>query len=777
MTTRTDRIQVIFEVGGDGKLKATLGDLGREGEKAAQGLDKASAAKERMQLAAVRAAAVVGGAMVTALGLVIKNTMEAEQVSAQLDARLKSTAGAAGMSRQAIDELADATARKTTYDDEAIKSLSTMLLTFTKVHADVFPRATAAITDMATAMGTDLQSATIQVGKALNDPIKGVSALSRVGVQFSDQQKEVIKKLVETGDVAGAQAIILTELETQFGGAATAARDTLGGALTALKNTLMDLTEGSSGSLDGAKEAVEDLNDALNDPDVKAGFAAIVNGVASVTSEVLQGIGILASYLQKYRDIANLGSGDLKVGDATDRALEQRLAAISNTKRSVKEGGISGTWKAIYAPGTALSGSDIFKTKSQLLAQLDSERTSIIRQMTQRNKEAQWAEAFSNVTGGAKSSYDRKSVGGEGGKDGGKGGGGGRSRARVIDEEAEARKRLTASIASQILQNEREIALMGVANEHRNEAAALWEVQFGAMAKATQAEKDAYVASERAVDLARTANEEREKSIELQQRDAKAKKQAEAALQDILKSQEFELSLLRMTNKERALAIAQQQAGASFTPADAAKFTANEEALAAAKEMEGYVEDTKNVLHGFFMDMSKDAKGTFENIDQYFGQLIDSILNRWISAQLDKMFEGFGQGGGGGGGLGGFFSGLLGAFGFGGGGSSGAAPATGGGGPTVGPYWSDGGYTGAGGKYEPAGIVHKGEYVMDAGTVDRYGPQFFDRLRRGDMPMGGGGDTYNINAPIQVRGDVTPRSADQLAGQLARRVQRAGRNR
>lgn len=49
------------------------------------------------------------------------------------------------------------------------------------------------------------------------------------------------------------------------------------------------------------------------------------------------------------------------------------------------------------------------------------------------------------------------------------------------------------------------------------------------------------------------------------------------------------------------------------------------------------------------------------------------------------------------------------------------------------PLWSgaDGGYTGHGGKYEPAGVVHRGEYVMDAETVQAAGgPEFFDSMRQ-----------------------------------------------
>jgi len=92
-------------------------------------------------------------------------------------------------------------------------------------------------------MGTDLKSAAVQVGTALNDPILGVSALARSGIQFSEDQKKMIKSLVDTGKHAEAQRVILKELESQFGGAAKAGAQGLGGALSQLGNAFGDMLE------------------------------------------------------------------------------------------------------------------------------------------------------------------------------------------------------------------------------------------------------------------------------------------------------------------------------------------------------------------------------------------------------------------------------------------------------------------------------------------------------------------------------------------------------
>ena len=124
---------------------------------------------------------------------------------AQTNAVLKSTGGVAGVTAQQVDELANSLLRKTGIDDEAIQSAENMLLTFTNVRnvvgdqGNIFDQATTAALDMSTAMGTDLQSAALRVGKALQDPIRGSTALRRVGVLLTKQQEAQIATLVKNG--------------------------------------------------------------------------------------------------------------------------------------------------------------------------------------------------------------------------------------------------------------------------------------------------------------------------------------------------------------------------------------------------------------------------------------------------------------------------------------------------------------------------------------------------------------------------------------------------
>src|SRR3990167_1066766 len=188
-------------------------------------------------------------AIIGALKGSIDAAMEAEKVMALTEQTIKATGGAAGLTAEQVARMAEAESRLTSIDDEVIQSGQNMLLTFKGIGGEVFPRATRALEDMAVAMAKgdtsaiDLQGTAIQLGKALNDPIRGMTALQRVGVTFSEEQRKAIKEMVKMNDVAGAQALILAELESEFGGAAEAAGNTLAGKMQKAQNAVENLGE------------------------------------------------------------------------------------------------------------------------------------------------------------------------------------------------------------------------------------------------------------------------------------------------------------------------------------------------------------------------------------------------------------------------------------------------------------------------------------------------------------------------------------------------------
>jgi hypothetical protein len=334
---------------------------------------KGSALSQRFGAVGI-AATAMGGAIVGALGMAVSSAAESEQAMAQLDAVLKSTGGAAGMTRDELTGLADSLQKVTTYDDEAIIGAEALMLTFTKVGKEVFPEAIGAVLDMSTALGQDLQSSTVQLGKALNDPIKGITALSRVGVSFSETQKETIKTMVETGNVLGAQKIILAELSMEFGGSATAAADTLNGALSQLGNSFGNLMEAIGAALlggeaegGGLKGFVQDVRDTVDS--VRAWIEAnptLATGILQTTAAIgglLLVVGPLLTILANVATIGLFSKALLGLGTAASAAAGgAAVAGGAGTAAAGVAGGVAaaaGGGGGLAAFGSALMSASV----------------------------------------------------------------------------------------------------------------------------------------------------------------------------------------------------------------------------------------------------------------------------------------------------------------------------------------------------------------------------------------------------------------------------------
>jgi len=170
--------------------------------------------------------ALVGGAAFALGARFVSSYQKASQSSAKLTSVLKATGYAAGYTTSQLQDQAAELQKQTGIDGDLILSMQGVLASFRNISGENFQEATKAILDMSTVMqkaGQDeanIEQASIQVGKALNDPIKGLTALSKVGVTFTEVQKQQIEAMQKAGDIAGAQKIILTELKNEFGGAA-----------------------------------------------------------------------------------------------------------------------------------------------------------------------------------------------------------------------------------------------------------------------------------------------------------------------------------------------------------------------------------------------------------------------------------------------------------------------------------------------------------------------------------------------------------------------------
>ena len=169
----------------------------------------------------------LGGALRTVVG----EWREAQKANAETAAVLKSTGGVANVSAKGIAALSTRISGYSGVADDAIQRGANMLLTFKDIRNaagkgnDIFDQSTATMADVAVKFGTDMPKAAVLLGKALNDPTKGLTALTKQGVTFTEKQKAQISALQESGDMMGAQKIILKELNSEFGGIAKSQAD------------------------------------------------------------------------------------------------------------------------------------------------------------------------------------------------------------------------------------------------------------------------------------------------------------------------------------------------------------------------------------------------------------------------------------------------------------------------------------------------------------------------------------------------------------------------
>jgi hypothetical protein len=147
------------------------------------------------------------------------------QADAQLKAGIISTNGAAGVSYEELEVSAKKFESTLPFTRAQIVDMQSQIITFPGITKRIFDEASVAVMNMSTRLHKGLDETAIMVGKALQDPERGITAMRRVGVNFNSTQTEIIKNLVKTGHVAKAQTMILKELSNEFAGSAKAAAD------------------------------------------------------------------------------------------------------------------------------------------------------------------------------------------------------------------------------------------------------------------------------------------------------------------------------------------------------------------------------------------------------------------------------------------------------------------------------------------------------------------------------------------------------------------------
>lgn len=245
-----------------------------------------------------------------------------------LNQTIQSTGASAWTSSKELQQMATDLQAITNYGDDEIQTMQSVLLGFKNIKGDNFHEATTAILDMATVMGMDLKSAAQSIGKALDDPIKGMDSLKKQGFNFTEAQKDVIQAMLDTGDVAGAQKIVLDELAGTFGGAAQAAVN----SATQIKNSWGDLKEGIgvffTGFLDN--DSGEKLITGLN-------FLADAFSTFHDNVDFLKGLKSEEAFNEYYAGLTDI---EAQLQAATIRTESYRKKVIE-LKNELEKGGLS----------------------------------------------------------------------------------------------------------------------------------------------------------------------------------------------------------------------------------------------------------------------------------------------------------------------------------------------------------------------------------------------------------------------------------------------------
>ncbi len=286
---------------------------------------------------------------------------EANNINAKSATLIKTTGGAANVTAQQVENLSQQLAAKTFADDEAIQSGSNLILTFKNIKNvagegnDIFNQTTEAALNLSAAGFGSIESASIMLGKALNDPVKGISALSEAGVTFTDSQKAMVEQLVASGDVLGAQKIILKEVEGQVGGMAETAQ-TAGGELSKafgdfqemLGQKLLPVSTAFYETI--SSQVLPALSRFIDEFSQGTGAAGQLRDVLSVTGQV---ISTVAQFLWAHRNAVAAVTLALGAAYTAYKAVQLGIAA----------------YHAALAVGAALSRAYTIATKAMTVAQ------------------------------------------------------------------------------------------------------------------------------------------------------------------------------------------------------------------------------------------------------------------------------------------------------------------------------------------------------------------------------------------------------------------------
>jgi hypothetical protein len=390
----TSRLRLVVDSSGVDKAGKSLRTLGRE------------SARAEKQARALRSAFAGIGAALGGIASVnfIKLFNEQARAVAKVEQAIKSTGGSAGFTSKELQKVASELQGISLFGDERIlNEVTAQLLTFGNIADEQFLRAQRAALDLSTLLDGDLKSASIQLGKALDNPLKGLTALTKSGVGFAPAQQEVIKNLTKTGQLAKAQNIILDAIQQQYGGQAERAAQVGTGPLTQLQGVLADIGElFGKDVFEPIRPAIIELKAFLEIDENKATVVKVMQGVvvaigavgaAFAASSIAAGIAglftpigmataaigavfvALGSLVALRDDIAEWATGVADAGAVAQAAFEVLGPIISNVINAI--GGL--------ASGL---GSKLTETGEELAQYVGLVREALVRLIPDEAKDA-----------------------------------------------------------------------------------------------------------------------------------------------------------------------------------------------------------------------------------------------------------------------------------------------------------------------------------------------------------------------------------------------------
>lgn len=316
-------------------LEAVLSALRKvqqEGRRASKDAKEGVSSLRQAVVSLRSAVAVVGvGAFVRAI---VRETADAEQKLAQLEAALRSTGEAAGFNRDQLVRMAQDISTRTIHSTNEIIDAQTRLLTYTTITGRQFAQALQLAIDQSVRLGISTAQSAEIIGRALEKPSRGVVALTRQGFQFTEQQRKAMKALEDTGRLAEAQEMVIEVLAESYGGAASAARDTFGGALSAVRNAFKDLLSAKDG-IPGATAALNDLAEKMQDPNFVSSADKLTSGIVRAFGWAATAITSTAETVDDLaQSLAESVHGPIGAAFDTAEELERKITQLEKLRDS-----------------------------------------------------------------------------------------------------------------------------------------------------------------------------------------------------------------------------------------------------------------------------------------------------------------------------------------------------------------------------------------------------------------------------------------------------------